>query len=353
MKNNFAINDLLDAAEQKQRYAFPTSEKERRALDRRLGADEVLRPYRGCYIRASKNGELTKSDRALWLARTLSAKHPTWIFSGYVAALAYGCPVQKDTLKNPLYVLCPKVRFPSNITDRHVHRHQLTINDIHMPTCDIDDLTVAPVLRMAMDCAALYPFAESLPILDFIFKENSFEQFEIVDAAQQAGVSKIGFEVFNKYINSKSDNGGESFCRGVLLELGFKAPVLQHPFTDPQTGKEYFTDFSWRSENKELIIVEFDGMGKYFDEEKTKQRTMEEIVKNQEERTRALYRAGVGKVLRIKYTDLFNRVALYEDLLSAGVPLAREPLSGVKITKESQEVLDAIERQKGSAPSHD
>ena len=45
-----------------------------------------------------------------------------------------------------------------------------------------------------------------------------------------------------RYTNAASDNGGESFARGTMIEAGFAEPRLQVVIVDPATGQQYRVD---------------------------------------------------------------------------------------------------------------
>ena len=67
------------------------------------------------------------------------------------------------------------------------------------------------------------------------------------------------------HANGLSENGGESYARGVMIELGFKTPDLQVRLADPLNPSiEYRIDYGW-DVGDHLILGELDGKGKYAD----------------------------------------------------------------------------------------
>ena len=64
------------------------------------------------------------------------------------------------------------------------------------------------------------------------------------------------------FANGLSENGGESFARGTMIDLGFMVPELQHEFVAPNSGVKYRCDFLWQLPGGGLIVGELDGYGK-------------------------------------------------------------------------------------------
>lgn len=159
-------------------------------------------------------------------------------------------------------------------------------------------------------------------------------------------------ETLVNYANPKSENGGESLARAIMLELGFVEPELQHEFPNPNHPQSpYRADFMWKVNGK-IIVGEFDGTDKYLIEDRTLPdnrsvacdlrtedfdgsveninnfstnnlyRYNRDAVRKERNRERWLMDCGVVRVVRFDYCDILNPIEFKKKLLSAGVPVA-------------------------------
>ncbi len=159
-------------------------------------------------------------------------------------------------------------------------------------------------------------------------------------------------ETLVKYANPKSENGGESLARAVMLELGFVEPQLQHEFSNPNCPQSpYRADFMWKVNGK-IIVGELDGTDKYLIEDRTSLNNRSEAgdlraedfdgsaeninnlrtnnlyrynrdaVRKERDRERWLMDCGVDRIVRFDYCDILNPIEFKKKLLSAGVPVA-------------------------------
>lgn len=144
------------------------------------------------------------------------------------------------------------------------------------------------------------------------------------------------------FANASSENGGESFARGTMIDLGFMVPKLQHEFVVPNSGVKYRCDFLWQLPDGGFIVGELDGYGKYFvDSTNTdhanidfnssadnqmlrnsySQAVINRNIDKQAERESMLFReCGVNKIVRFNFADVINVKNLERKLIEAGVP---------------------------------
>lgn len=129
------------------------------------------------------------------------------------------------------------------------------------------------------------------------------------------------------YADPLSENGGESLCRAIFIEYGLETPVLQHEFADPlNPAKVARADFTWRTADGRIIVLEYDGMRKYVDPDMTNRRDIAAVVSAQIERDGLLQRAGVDTVVHATYDDMLHPDSLIMRLHKLGVPMARMAL---------------------------
>ena len=144
------------------------------------------------------------------------------------------------------------------------------------------------------------------------------------------------------FANGLSENGGESFARGTMIDLGFMVPELQHEFVAPNSGVKYRCDFLWQLPGGGLIVGELDGYGKYFVDSTNaahanidfnsstdnqmlrnsySQAAINRNIDRQAERESVLFReCGVSKIVRFNFADVIGVKNLERKLVDAGVP---------------------------------
>ena len=124
---------------------------------------------------------------------------------------------------------------------------------------------------LLLDAANSLSFRAALPIFDSAARDNvnfnkvleicgrrygGSEDFEEVSGAGVGGVGLSGVASFGSnadpifrlrrlclFKNGLSENGGESFARGTMIDLGFMVPELQHEFVAPNSRVKYRCDF--------------------------------------------------------------------------------------------------------------
>ena len=144
------------------------------------------------------------------------------------------------------------------------------------------------------------------------------------------------------FANGLSENGGESFARGTMIDLGFMVPELQHEFVAPNSGVKYRCDFLWQLPGGGLIVGELDGYGKYFVDSTNaahanidfnsstdnqmlrnsyNQAAINRNIDRQAERESVLFReCGVSKIVRFNFADVIGVKNIERKLVDAGVP---------------------------------
>lgn len=301
---------LAEAAEQG-RCATPTTKNELRWCQWHAQQGDVRRPFPGIYASSEVWERLKPPERYLYVARAVSLKHPRWVFTGVAAVLAYGVSVGWRLCEVPLAVVTGRAASSRGVT---------FIHDTRCCRQNRSGVPVVPLAQALCDCAALYDFPNVLGAFDMALRSGKIKENEIPGSSRVLDPPRL--QRLMKYTDVKSENGGESYVRGLLLERGIARPMLQVPFTDPESGRVSRVDFAWVGVDGRIIVLEFDGMGKYVDADKAGRRDIAQVVVEQEERTRALMRCGVARILRCKYDDLGNPEFLVRDLLQAGVPYA-------------------------------
>ncbi|NEG70381.1 hypothetical protein [Bifidobacterium choloepi] len=356
MTMNEEVACLITEAESQQRCAFVTTRALRDACERRVvggprgadgkisartqpGGDEcgrssseeagdvrkkqhrrihrnLVRPFPGMYISKTVWSKLAPWEQRLYVARTLTVMHPNWVFVGFVAALAYGLWVHTDLLAEPMIVMTQT---------HHRNRKQAGLEFVechNMPT-DIlmaDGVRVPPIEFVIADCIRRYPFVFAKPVLDAALHMGHCSIKEVLMAGEQWRVDNNALLRCGYYAHGELESAAEAFAHAVIIDLNFTEPILQKTFTDPENGKTYRTDFAW-PRGDAFCVLEVDGLIKYREEPYLRQRSLAQVVNDQESRSRALQmRCGVMTMRRVKYSQICDFDYMEQMLKSMGVP---------------------------------
>ena len=88
---------------------------------------------------------------------------------------------------------------------------------------------------------------------------------------------------------------------------------------DPISGVTYRADFLWRIDEGNWVIGELDGKDKYYDEDMTKGRSIDEVLLDERLRESRINARGI-RVMRFRFSELSNRLRLAELLDLFGIP---------------------------------
>ncbi|MGE8587360.1 hypothetical protein [Bifidobacterium catenulatum] len=315
MKAYPQIDTLLDQAENARRCAHSSDPLIQKGLYRRYRAGDLARPYPGLFTRAEYWHQLNEPEQSLHMARALRDLHPNWVFSGITAAAAHGFDHPRILHRQGLTITLPC---------HGSYRPHEKLNIIYSP-CPREKAVIANGIavtnpsRTLLDCGRTIDFVHSLPIFDDA-ASNGIEEKQILQECARTTLDCSRIFKLLRYTDARSENGGESFARAVMIENGFSVPQLQVPFTDPLTGKQFRVDFLWRTADGRIIVGELDGTAKYVDPQMTDRKSIQETVQAEREREQALFRAGVTEIVRFTFDDAVRQKPLIAKLRRAGVP---------------------------------
>lgn len=315
MKAYPQIDTLLDQAENARRCAHSSDPLIQKGLYRRYRAGDLARPYPGLFTRAEYWHQLNEPEQSLHMARALRDLHPNWVFSGITAAAAHGFDHPRILHRQGLTITLPS---------HGSYRPHEKLNIIYSP-CPREKAVIANGIavtnpsRTLLDCGRTIDFVHSLPIFDDA-ASNGIEEKQILQECARTTLDCSRIFKLLRYTDARSENGGESFARAVMIENGFSVPQLQVPFTDPLTGKQFRVDFLWRTADGRIIVGELDGTAKYVDPQMTDRKSIQETVQAEREREQALFRAGVTEIVRFTFDDAVRQKPLITKLRRAGVP---------------------------------
>lgn len=315
MRANSHVEQLLNTAEREHRCAFGEDDPMRRALLRRAHAGELVNPYRNIYARSAYWSALSLPERSLHVAQALNRKHRIWVFAGLIAATAHGLE-HTWSLHNG--------RIAIAVTGSAKDRTRQPLDRIHMPRVDrecIGGLSVTPVARTLVDCGLKYPFATALAMFDSALRQGKVTHNDVLEICDGMPVDCGPVLRLLHHADGRSENGGESLARGIIIDNSFATPELQVEVADPANPRNrYRADFVWRLHDGRVIVAEYDGMAKYADPSMTGGRSVRRTVHDEREREEGLRRAGATTIIRFDYQEVTQVNPLIRKLMDAGVP---------------------------------
>ena len=127
------------------------------------------------------------------------------------------------------------------------------------------------------------------------------------------------------HADPRSESGGESLARALMIEFGFRLPELQVTVRSTLgDGHVYRPDFMWRLSSG-IVYGEFDGREKYVDPAMTHGASAASVMAD--ERLRESRLSATGRVMRFCYADLRSPARLARLLDAFGIPRDRRPVS--------------------------
>ncbi len=295
-------------------------ERLRRAMQRRVAAGEVVSPTRGLFARSELWDASRIDQRTLLVARGLQELHPSWVFCGPTAAVAYGVDVSWS-LQERVHVATTRSGYRSG--GRLVERHAILSDDASDGDVEVaGGLRVTPPDRTVYDCLRQTDFARGLGIADSALRQGVTSLEGVADLAGSARRDPHGRTQalgILAWADPRSENGGESIARARMLQLGYARPELQVEVPRPGGGAPYRADFGWVRTDGRVILGELDGTDKYVSSRMTRGRSLEEVLSDEGIRGSRITLYDVS-VLRFRFELTSSPQRLSRLLDDYGVP---------------------------------
>lgn len=316
MEGNWQIEmgRLLAEAELESRCAYVTDNALCHTLRRHVKTGELVEPKPHCFARSRAWELLDTRERHLALVQTAELVHPGSVFCRESAAVAYGMSVSYENLQTLHIATTKKTHARST---RMAKRHVIE-GDRHR---SIGNILVTSPERTVFDCARAEEFPDALAVVDSalrggLIQRASFQRY--IDERRNFPRSWHAQRALD-FADARAEDGGESFARGVLIELGFEVPELQVEWTDPMTGKKIRPDFLWTLDGGKKIAGELDGGLKYENPVYMGGRSTGQVQADERKRESRMTLKANG-VCRFSLLDVYNR-PYFEALLDEfGVP---------------------------------
>lgn len=312
---------LLDHAENENRCAAASASTGKpiyHAMRRRVRSGELVSPYPGTYARREYWRNLNPEQRSLHLVRALASLHPQWVFAGISAVCLYG--LEHSYSLHADDIVCIASRGGRNAHDASPLRR---IPMRHIPIRRRNGILVTSPERTLIDCTRL-PFHLALPVFDSAFRRHLVSAASISRFADKVRCDANSLARLLRHVNPRSENGGESLMRALIIEQGFVVPDLQVEFENPGNPEfPYRVDFCWRLFDDRVIVAEYDGMAKYADTSNRNRATLQAKLEYERIREHTLRDDGVTTILHFVYEDLTDPARLTTKLAEADVPRTR------------------------------
>lgn len=319
------LEEALNRAEYDKRCTTSLGNTQSHKFNRRVRNGYLVSPAPSFYARSAYWKTLTPRDKQLHVIRTLHLRHPDWIFSYASAALIHGFDVPYKLL-SPIHL----------VTTVHSHSHNSGLIRRHFmhenlpeELTSVGEIPTTSLIRTVFDCARFYSFEDSLGIIDSALRNTSLTVEELLSFCN----TKKRFHGYQQalvavsYGNGLSENGGESFARARMINMGFVVPQLQKEFIDRVSFRRYRTDYSWPIENGITLVGEFHGKTKYLEPDMTKGKSVAQIISAETKRRNHLSASHI-EVLDFDYSDVLDWKFFFHLLIAFNVPRRTESQIG-------------------------
>lgn len=326
MRRNEITEQKIRDAEDAMLWFSPSNRTEYSLARRRLSAGKMREPYPGLYGREETCRKLDPRATAYRTLNTLIRDHPTWRYCQFSAALLHGIHVPYSKLK-PVHIVVEPTQNCSHT--KALRRHACRADIV-----PIDGALATSIDQTVMDCLCRTSLSEGLGIVDSALHWNLTSMSQLEAYFAEHGTGLRGIEQARStlsYADERSENGGESALRAIVITAGFALPELQVEIQDPLGSDSYVrVDFYWTLPDGSTVICEFDGAQKYLESpsaaDNPEQALKNAVKKMSDERAReSLINLTGAVVVRITSRHLANPAFIITLLERAGVPRHRHP----------------------------
>lgn len=326
MNVNENLRRRLSCASKRNSLLIAQTPPERKSLKLLVSQGSAIEPIPGAFSLKAEYDRMNLRARERARIKAIHSLHPNWTFCLYSAAVAHGLQVPHVLLDATHIAIAKGQNWRK--AESTIHSHVL-----HDPiTTTSDGVPCTNIAATVFECLCATEFRLGLAIVDSALHNHLVSQESLIDYFEQHARYRHGFRRARETLmcaDGRSDNGGESVVRAIILELGFAAPDLQVEIEDPlNPGTCKRVDFYWLLEDGHAIVGELDGFEKYLKAHEGPRKSPEDnlhsaikAMRNERMRETSLNLAGMT-VLRFSYADALDADRFFSLLSTAGVPLA-------------------------------
>ena len=279
----------------------PTSPGDARRLNHVRQTGHLVSPAPQLFTQPNRWEKLKPNVRHRFVVRSLARLHPDWVFCHVSAAIIHGLYVSYSLIDH-VHVLTD--RRANTASNAYVQRHKVT----RIESTVVDGVRVTPLARTAFDCMRGCDFRSGLAIADSAATALNQSNDELARALGAFSKSNRGWQRaidMARFADSRSESGGESVARAVMIEQGYLIPDLQVSVTNPVDNCTYRVDFCWQLDANTRILGELDGREKYRNPQMTGGRDAVAVLADERLReSRASMRGD--RIMRFCYADVVN-----------------------------------------------
>ena len=303
----------------------------------RVESGRLVCPYPRIFDEPEHWQALSIREKNLHVARTLQGQMPEAVFCAESAAVAYGTYGPHGLLK-PVVATS---QWAHSRSSSSLERMMLPNGDIHI----VEGIRVPNIERTAFDCARRLGFRRGLGVCDATLRRSGMALERLGQAFSEMGRAK-GVATARRcarHANALSENGGESYARAAMVDLGFAEPLLQVKVRDPLDGaSSYRLDYLWVPHGADAerllwglatgalgagdatgcIAGELDGRAKTFDERLRSGRSAQDQLLLERRREARITWYGI-RVVRFSYWEASDDAYFSRLLTGYGVPRVR------------------------------
>jgi hypothetical protein len=314
-----SVTSDIIATHRRREVYHPPNRNISRILQRRCNGEDPLlcKPFPTLFAVSSWWKKLTPVERTAAIITALARLHPDWIFCAQSAATILGLTESYFLQDGSVHII--ETTPTRRNSTRWVRTHYMAPADL-ADIITFRGIKLTSPLRTAFDCSRTLSFQESLGIIDKILRLRWCKQAELLSYFQTQRTYRNFSRalIYASYGNSLSENGGESFARAQMIQLGFQVPHLQVNFLDPIRKRYSRVDYCWNTETDQ-IIWEFHGKQKYTDPKMTQGESIGEILSGEEKRAGRLSLHGIS-LNDFDFDDAQNPALMKQMLTEYGVP---------------------------------
>ena len=314
MRRNNGLERELDEAQSRRLCLWTANKSRQRTLARRARAGELQCVYKGLYVRPSYWQGLDAAERYRHIIRSLAAIHPQWVFCEMTAAAIFG--INESTRHMKLVNIAVE-------RNRYMHDYGL-IRHHYMNVVQyeiVDGVRVTPLIRTVFDCMRKQSFPDALAIAESALRGRVVSKRTLQQHfAAMRGRGKAEALLALRYATGRTENGGEAYALGVMLNERFMEPTLQEEMVYPfDLSHRDRVDFAWHTADGRLIVAELDGRVKYRDKTMFRDGDLSATVIAEKEREERI-RLVADELVRFSFREAMERTPLVRKLVKAGVP---------------------------------
>lgn len=326
MNVNENLRRQLSCASKRNHLFIAHTPSERKSLKLLVAREAAIEPIPGAFSLKKEYEHMNPRARERARIKAIHKLHPDWTFCLYSAAIAHGLQVP-HALLDATHIAIAKGRNWRK-AEPTIHSHIL-----HDPiTTTSDGVPCTNISATIFECLCATDFRFGLAIVDSALHNHLVSRETLIDYFEQHARYRHGSRQAHMtlmHADGRSENGGESVVRAIILELGFTEPDLQVEIEDPLNPGTYKrVDYYWLLEDGRAIVGELDGFEKYLKTHGNPRKSPDENLRSaikamRRERMRetSLNLAGIT-VLRFSYADALDTEKFFSLLSTAGVPLA-------------------------------